>query len=373
MITMLRIAINEENNMPGGKGFYLPETAGSSRCRLATGRSAIHHMINCLPQNNARKVLLPAYIAEGVIQPFLNAGFEIFFYRLEKNLRPVISDIDRLLAGISGLSVTVLIHYFGFSSRSAELSAILGKYNTVILDDLAHAPFTVDPTGKYLAEEAELSLYSLNKYLPVVDGAILSSKRTDINVALNDNRLPELPVLTQQAYRRHLRAGYDLFNSKEPQKCRQYLKVLEAAYEEYYSVINAGITPLRQSADSFRIEEKFPYDWLTQRRRSNSYLLYENLQSSTFTLLHSALPDEVVPWCVPARVPAHRRDDVLSRLFDQGVLLSVLEDKWNFIPEVDCNNFPVEQEFINEHVLIPVSEFISTDAILDMVSKLNTI
>jgi len=373
MITMLRIAINEAHHAQSGKGFYLPESASSTCCRLATGRSAICHMISCLPQPNAKTVLLPAYIAEGVIRPFLNAGFEILFYRLEKDLRPVINDIDRLLERINGLSVTVLIHYFGFSSRSAELSEILGKHNTVVFDDLAHAPFTMDSSGKLLAEEAELALYSLNKFLPVIDGAILSSKRADMGVAFNESKLSELPVTTQHAYSRHLHAGYDLFKSKDPVQCRQNLEILEAAYEEYYSVINAEIIPFRQSTESSQIEEKFPYNGLIKRRKLNSSLLYETLRSATFTLLHPVLPDEVVPWCIPATVPAYKRVEVLNRLFDQGVLLSVLEDKWDFIPEEKSNMFSVEQAFINEHVLIPVSEFISTDAMSDMIDKLNAI
>jgi hypothetical protein len=50
-----------------------------------------------------------------------------------------------------------------------------------------------------------------------------------------------------------------------------------------------------------------------------------------------------------------------------------LQDKWDFVPAESAAQFAVETAFLREHVLIPVSEFITVDAMGDMTEQLNLI
>jgi len=274
---------------------------------------------------------------------------------------------------VHGVAVVVLIHYFGFPVHSPELSSVLSRHHPVVVDDCAHAPFTTTPDGRPLAENVDIALYSLNKFLPVVDGAILISNRPDINLSLDEKALSELPDETQQAYQNHLQAGRDLFNSDDPTQAKCYLEKLGKFYEQYYAVINADLSPCRQSVRSRQVEEAFPYDGLIQKRLTNSQIVYEELRSNVFSLVHPTLQPGVVPWCIPARVPARRRTEILERLFDQGILLSTLQDKWDFIPAGHRDRYAVETAFLDEHVLIPISEFITTASMRYMVERLNHI
>ena len=372
MLTMFRLATDETTLTPDGGAIRFPAST-ISLCRLATGRSALFHLIHRLPRPHAATVLLPSYVAEGVIQPFLIAGFTILFYRLQSDLSPVIDDVEALLGQVKGMAVVVLIHYFGFPAHSSELSAVLTRYHAIVVDDCAHAPFTTTPTGESLAEHADLALYSLNKFIPVVDGAILTSNRPDINLSLSERELPELPEDVQQAYQNHLQAGRDLFNSDEPAQARCFLEKLGESYEQYYAVINSDLNPSRQSTRSRHVEDVFPYNGLVQHRLLNSRIVYDGLKSSVFSLVHPALPSGVVPWCIPARVPAQRRTEILDKLFEQGILLSTLQDKWDFVPVEQRHHYAVEAAFLDEHVLIPISEFITSDSMLGMVERLNVI
>lgn len=353
------------------EAFPLPDT-GASSCRLATGRSALLHFIRRLPPSCARTVLMPAYVAEGVIQPFRAAGFEIAFYRLQPDLSPVVDEVASLLQQVDGQAVVVLIHYFGFSVRSEALSAVLLRHDAIVVDDLAHAPFTAGANGRLLGEGADVALYSLNKFLPVVDGAILLSRRPDIDVAIGEAALPELPESAQAAYRAHLQAAAALAAS-DPADAPPWLEALGATYEGYYAVINGDLSPHRESAASRQMEGSFPYRQLIEQRQANSRILYLGLKSDAFMLVYPTLPAGVVPFCVPARVAAERRDEILERLFARGVLLSTLQDKWDFIPADRRAHFAVESAFLREHVLIPVSEFISADAMWYIVEQLNLI
>lgn len=368
MLTLFRHAAGTTTE---DEGFPLP-VHPASQCRLATGRSALLHLIQCLPSSCTRKVLLPAYVAEGVIQPFRVAGFEILFYRLQRDLSPIIEDVSSLLQQVNGQAVVVLIHYFGFPARSEALSSVLMQHDAIMVDDLAHAPFTAGANGRLLGEGAELALYSLNKFLPVVDGAILLSRRTGIDVSADEAALPELSGHAQAAYREHLQAAAALAGA-DPAEAQSWLQVLGQTYEDYYAVINGDLSPLRQSAASRQVEDAFPYRQLIAQRQANSRILYQGLKSPTFELVYPELPEGVVPFCIPARVPTERRSEIMEQLFIGGILLSTLQDKWDFIPEDSQAHFAVETAFLREHVLIPVSEFISADAMGYMVEQLNLV
>lgn len=315
---------------------------------------------------------MPAYVAEGVIQPFRAAAFEIVFYRLQPDLSPDIEDIAALLEQAGGQAVVVLIHYFGFSVRSEALISLLLRHDALVIDDLAHAPFTAGSNGRLLGEGAELALYSLNKFLPVVDGAILLSRRTDTDVALDEAALPELPQDAQAAYRDHLHAAAALAVSG-PAEARPWLDALGESYERYYAVINTDLSAHRQSAASQQAEAGFPYRHLIAKRQANSHILYQGLMSLAFAWVYPALPAGVVPFCIPMRVAAERRSEIMERLFASGIVLSTLQDKWDFIPAGRQAHFAVETAFLREHVLIPVSEFISADAMGYIVEQLNLI
>ena len=383
MLTMLRVAMDEailsahvklsnvtSSIKSNNESIYLP-TSITSQCRLATGRSALFHLIQRLEYSYAETVLLPSYVAEGVIQPFITAGSRVIFYQLESDLTPDTKDLEFLLGKVKGKAVIVLIHYFGFSARSSELSSVLEQYQPVEVDDCSHALFTTAADGVPLVESAEIFLYSLNKFLPVTDGAILGSNRSDVDLNLEEEILSELSMDALQEFQQHLQTCLELYKCSDRESAKYYLKVIEQHYQSYYDIINSDLSPFRQSMHSRQIEETYPYDWLIKNRLFNSRVVYRELKSEVFTLVYPDLIPGVVPWCIPARVPANRRDEIISTLFEENILLSTLQDKWNFIPHEQSNRFRIEINFMEEHVLIPISEFISVDSIRNMVKRLN--
>jgi len=344
-----------------------------SECKVATGRSAIFHILGRLPSAEYKTVLLPSYLAEGIIKPFILAGFSVQFYQLELNLSPSIANLEHLLEAIDGRAVVVLIHYFGFPACSGEIRLSLSRFNPIFFDDFAHALFSASPDGEPLFKGSEIALFSLNKFLPVTDGAILLSMRSDIDISLNEEMLLELPLQAQKAYQSHLHAGKQLFEAVDGRHAISALEKIRNNYEIYYSIINADLSPHRQSVSSKKIETSFPYDQLIQSRVNNSRIVYDDLKSDKFTLLHQSLPIGVVPWCVPARVPSELRLEIIENLFKKGILLSTLVDKWNFIPQEKGAHFSVETLFLKEHVLIPVSEFIKPSEMHQMMKAINEI
>ena len=371
MLTLLRSSRDDGGDLPGGGRLPLPPSP-ASMCRLATGRSALFHLIGRMQGLGARTVLMPCYVAEGVIQPFTARGFTIRFYRLRPDLTPQTEDLVALLQDVREVAVVILVHYFGFSPHTPELDDLLSRHDVVIVDDLAHAPFAVSQSGQPLARTAQIALFSLNKFLPVVDGAILVSNRPDIDITIDEKTLPELPLEVMEAYENHLRAAAQLVATDDPQSARAALARLAASYEIYYAHINSDLRPRRQSDRSRQIERTFPFERLIDRRRANSRILIEGLRNPDVHLLHERVPVDVVPFAIPARVPAHARAAIVAEMLERGVVLSTLQDKWDFVPPEAGKRFALEQDFLLEHVLVPVSEGIRSDQMHGLVASLNS-
>ncbi len=372
MLTLFRIATDSAAIKGDGGKMPMPASPASS-CRLATGRSAFLHLIKRLPRQHAKTVLLPCYVAEGVIKPFLKSEFTILFYRLRADLTPIAADIAELLDQTSDFAVVVLVHFFGFPARSVELDAVLKCHCPIVVEDFAHAPFARTASGQPAAENTQVALFSLNKFLPVTDGAILCSNRHDIDVSLDESALVELPTHVQQAYWDHLQAARDLFETNDSARARVFLSNLGSSYERYYASINSDLRPFRQSAQSRSVEDSFPFTNMVERRSINARIIYEELDNPIFSLVHPTLPAVVVPFCIPARVSAQSRAQLIDSLFEQGILLSTLQEKWNFIPTDRRARYSVEADFIDQHVLIPASEFITVDSMREMITRLNNI
>lgn len=373
MLTMLRLSTDLASLKTDGSEIPQLEAAKSS-CRLATGRCALSHLISRLPKktSQALTVLMPCYVAEGVIKPFLaDDDCNVLFYPLNSDLTPQSDDVDRILQDVSTPVVMVLIHYFGFSAWSDRLKDVLHKHDCLVVEDCAHALLSTTPPGQSLAGHADVALYSLNKILPVADGALLVSCRSDIDVALEQDGLPELPREAQEAYRRHLDSCRALYECEEPKKAKGILEDVGRHYEDYYDVINNDLSPYRQSDASKQLEEQYPFGWCGERRRENATHLLEHLNSRVVEPVHTNLPSGIVPFGIPARVPATRRSEIVDRLFEHGVLLSTLEDKWDFVPHDRQDEFSFEAAFLKDHVLIPVSEFIPMDAVKTMTHEIN--
>lgn len=374
MLTLLRLATEFVDRVDQTDGILLPKEAKSS-CRLATGRSALFHLIGRLPVDYAKTVLLPCYVAEGIIKPFRTAGFDLQFYRLKTDLQPDESDVAELLEVVPTPAVFMLIHYFGYPSASPSLLAMLRQTGTLVVSDCAHAPLTRTESGIALGEIGDIALYSLNKLIPVCDGAVLSSMKSEVEVSIDEATLPGLPASTIEAYVRHLEACRLLFDAPSPASAMKHFGAIEANYEAYYQFINDDLSPRQQSPASRYIESRFPFAEAARLRQRNSFRLHQVLiDHPLLRPLCSALPRQVVPFGIAVTVGGQRRNEIQQRLIASDVLASTLVDKWDFIPHKRKKRFLVERAFLRDHLLLPVSELISdddTDRLIDVIQRIH--
>jgi dTDP-4-amino-4,6-dideoxygalactose transaminase len=375
MITLLRnLNKNEVKHSicPKNKwSLFIP--SGRSSCIVSTGRSAIAYLIRKLKLKVTDTVLIPAYIAEGVIQPFIEAQIQICFYQLLPDLTPNLKDIQQHITNHSSICLCVVVHPLGFEAPIPEIKNVLESKGISLFEDCAQGIFSHYKMGGSFGTQGDFSLYSLNKFLPVADGALLISNVDEVKVEV-DYKVTSIPherAITE--YFQHLYTNNQLLHSNNIVECNRLILDSGVAYEKYYSVISKEISPYRQNEISKKIGNTILYEELIENRKRNTKLLYDNLDRNNIKLVNEEYHEGIIPMAVPIKAPVEKRTAWIEQMKSKGILLSTLIDKWNFIPQHEQQRYKIEMNYIDSHLLIPVSEYISELNMQKIVTELNNL
>ncbi len=351
---------------------YLPQC--DDYCFASTGRSLISLLIKQLGLTDEDTCLMPAYVAEGVIQPFIQSGVNVQFYTADEKLFAKPEALETQIENDPSIKLLVLIHPFGFEQPIKPIKKRLFHKKIRILEDCAQSLFCKNAEGDLLGGEGDFSLFSLNKYLPVPDGAILQSYLPAVKVAsAGFEPESEERKASIQNYMEHLHLNFEMLESDAPSESQEILEKTGDAYERYYAFISHNLSLYHPCPETLGRLKTIDFEKMMAQRIINTRFLYENLRNNTFRFVYETWDENCIPMTVPVYVNPGQRNRVISELFDQNILLSTLIDKWDFIPKDQIDNFPMEKQFIDSHLLIPVNEFLSINQMEKMVEILNKI
>ena len=145
----------------------------ASALRLNAGRYALEYILRA---RKYKKVYLPYYICDSVLQPFERLGVAYEFYHIDERLEPA----DKLQPKDD--EAVLYVNYFGLKNRCA--SSFCYAYRNTILDQTQ--AFYSEQGNKYEDKSIQCdTFYSCRKYFGVPDGAYLY---TD---CLLDEKLPQ--------------------------------------------------------------------------------------------------------------------------------------------------------------------------------------
>jgi len=313
-----------------------------SKCFFATGRSCIMHMIERYSPTN---VILPALVPDGLIAPFEKKGVSVQHYRLNADLSPNLENLHRATHGVRPL--IVVVHYFGYCMPTYHAALLAHEHGGLLLEDSAHCLANPDPSFGC----ADLSLYSLNKVLPVPDGAFMISRSPHVDLTYeNTHKLEPLDDTALNAYRVHLSRNRVIAAAPTPKtdEDSEWLRMARshsnAAYNEYYEGISADMAPRRASELSMRVYQAADFSLILRLRRANGEALVNGLPDSL--LFRRDLPQFALPI---------RCRDAGARLEAVGIMPSVIASRWRVEPP------GIEGDFWRENWLIPIHENIKVD------------
>ena len=275
--------------------------------RLNTGRNCLEYILKA---KGYRKIYLPYYICDLILEPLNKLGIDYEFYHVDENLDPV---FDKIL---DKKEVMLCVNYFGLKQKSIER---LARHNKNLIVDNTQAFFSRP------INEID-TFYSARKFFGVADGAYLYT-----------DRITETPFGTDVSYDRmaHLLKRIDLSG--------------EDGYSDFRSNDNALMNqPIRQMSKLTRsLLSNIDYEKAKLIREQNFMFMHEALQGRNalkfdFDLLNGPM---VYPLVSPSL-------DLREKMIGHRIYVSTY---WlEVLSRVDAHS--VEANFVNYLVAIPIDQ-----------------
>ncbi len=307
-------------------------------------------------------VLLPAYGCESVVQPFREAGIDVRFYPVNRDLEV---DPERIRTLARGCGAIQVIHYFGFPANPA-----LFDLGVPVLEDAVQA--LLSPWARVRGQWA---IASLRKFLPVPDGGLLVSSRAFDPPALPEARVLDPPTAAppgpdrelSDVYGRKLLARMAKFRARRDGDVDAWWGAaadLELTEEE----LDERIVPRAMSRWSRAAVQGLDLARMAARRRKNYRTLFGLLfgrdpssgagpdrpdagapRTLSLRPLFDDLPESVVPYGLP--ILSERRDALMEYLVDQDIYTVI---HWQLPPEIRRDDFPDSWWLFDRILTLPI-------------------
>ena len=163
----------------------------SNKCvYFALGRNAMYAACRALGLKENDEVLTPAFDCDGSLQPFRVLNLKLRFYGSKPY--DFSADIDDIRRKISAKTKLIhVINHFGMPQPWDELLALRKDTGIPILEDNAYSLFS-SFNGKPFGSFGDMSIFSLHKNLPIVDGGMLRVNNPKYDLPSVDKNAPWL-------------------------------------------------------------------------------------------------------------------------------------------------------------------------------------
>lgn len=308
-------------------------------------------------------VLLPAIAPHGIVLPCRRSRLRIIFYHIDDNFNPDTEYVRSLLKQ-NRVRALFLIRYFGLYSDYSGIVRFAREQDCLVFEDCAHTlfdDFTKTPFGK----TGDISFFSLNKIIPVPDGALFISNIKDLSIKAIE---PEESFLNSVA----VRAGYQHLAyrtlSMNTSRFALQKKLLAFAsklsYAIYYYAICHTQKPAAISRSTALLLKKLNVSKIMHRRMANAARIAEEMPAGK-----NGLKGNVT---IVTGIPVIGQDAQLikKKLAEHNIHAMTCNNKWWFVPSSLKREFIREFRLLNNHLLIPANENITGEQLNYLTGKL---
>lgn len=254
------------------------------------GRSALQAIIKEL--NDCRTVAMPSWCCDSMVKPFVDAGFDVFFYPVYWNngiCQEILYDCD----------VLFLMDYFGYTSQIPDTS----NYKGIRIRDITHSIFT------YSYSDANYYFGSLRKWCGVWTGGYAwTNDDHKIGVSYSDDN------------------GYVSLRKRAMKLKNSYINGYGLEDKEYLGMFNAaekildgiGIAPANEQ--DVWLAHRLEISGIRSQRRANAEILRSAFRD---WLIFPKMDYSDCPLFVPILVPNGKRDKLRQYLIDKDIYCPV--------------------------------------------------
>lgn len=255
----------------------------SHTLKFQSGRAALRAVLECA---GIRRVFLPVYICDAVVQAIIDSGAVVEPYVLNDSLYP-----KSLPSSLPEECVVLYVNYFGLCDENVER----------LLQEVPKKQLIIDNSQALFASpgNALATIYSPRKYIGVPDGGLLVSTELDIKMPENEDAdsLGRMkPLLLRMSY--SARIGY-------------------LSYVESEKTLN-NTKPLKMSHLTNRLMASVNMDAVKKRRRENFLTLAAQLDK--FNEYKWLLGSDSVPLCYPLLI-GRNIDYLKEKLIEKGTFI----------------------------------------------------
>jgi hypothetical protein len=268
----------------------------------SSGRGAISLFLQKI-QPKFKTALLPAYVCDSVIIPFIEQGYICYYYDLNERLIPDIESIN----SYNDMGVFFHMGYYGFPTNN-QLSDVIQKLKakgSIIIEDVTHTLYSDYNRSEY----NDYYVASLRKWFGLPSGGVLVS----VNGYISEPS--ELNEYLADIRRQALLIKGDYIVRPNAALKSQYLSLFELG-EEF---LDRDVTPYQIDVISKKLIGTLNSSRLIEKRRENFSILFEGIRLMNYIdSVFLSLPDNVCPMFFPIYLNTNR-NKIRQRLIEHEI------------------------------------------------------
>ena len=240
-------------------------------------REALYDLARSLDEKT-RIALIPAYTCQTVITPFEEAGWQCFYYSINKDLRIVVQDLIKEVE-LYHPSLIVVHPFFGMDLNQEEIGILnlLNSKGIAVVLDLTQCLFTLKSYSF-----ASFIVASYRKWMPIPDGGYLLSQRGSMSITQPEAENKDFTEREIAAM--YLRGKY--FECGEQRMKGISIRLGKAADQ----IVESHLSPHRMSQVSYNLLAEEDFEKNQMRRIANySYLFHRIHDDESITKVCKSL------------------------------------------------------------------------------------
>ena len=302
----------------------------------SSGRGAISLLLKEI-EAREKVALLPAYICESVIMPFIKSGYKCCFYEINTDLTPNHDSI----ADFENIGIFVHMGYYGYPTNYS-LQDIIKHFKqkfVIIVEDITHTLFS----DYQRFEENDYYVASLRKWMGLPGGGFLASPKKEIKnlPSCNDT----FAKMRKEALT--LKARYII--GKEKNLKPKYLELFSKSEE----LLSNDYEPYCMDNLSKALINKLDTHWLKEKRCANFSTLsngmkYVNYMEPVF----SSLSPDVCPMFYPVYIKNMR--DIVQQILIRNKIYCPIH--WPVPKQLEIDKYKSTSHIYKEILSIPCDQ-----------------
>lgn len=276
------------------------------------------------------RILLPALCCESMVEPFMENGYEVSFFKLKPDLS---ADFEDILSKMRAGTVFLYINYFGITSLADEKLEYIQRHfeNPILVEDRTH-DILVSRSNRFVPD---YTVCSIRKWVAVPDGGAVWSSFEEKFQKEKDTYFGDIRIRALKNKSEYLKSGSAEIKTRFRSELAEANSYLDS------SKIVAGM-----SIESRDLLGQVDFEKIYRQRAENALFLHKyiegietasNLSASSLqsTLYHPILVGD--------------RDEIQNRLAQKGIYCPVI---WP-LPEQAVNICEVSGHVSNHMLALP--------------------